>query len=358
MATYYYVYPFGENADDLTTIPTSAAVDGSVSYYAGYTDPYEYDLLTNPSALPVERGSFNQLMFQATSNIQQYQQYGTPNWIASSDNLGSPYAYPIYARVYYGALVYENQVASNTATPGADSTWLVISGQTDSIQVGMTIEWNTIGSPTGRYLFCDGSAVSRTTYSGLYNVICPIIAGNTTNASDTITSLSDTTDLRIGAHVEGTGIPAGATIIAIPSINSVQISANATGTGTAVSIRFFLWGNGDGSTTFNVPLRSGYYVAGAGGSGIIWAGETYSGVGASLGNEDYEIALTDLPSHTHDKPFGTGFLIRGDSSSSDFNEGSTFMNTSDVTGDITGFTTQTSIPQIPPTKLVKIFIRY
>lgn len=118
---HYFLYPFGQNADDLTAIPDAPAIDGSVSYYYGWTDPYEYNLLTNPAALPIPRGQMNQLFYDVTLNIQEYQQYGVPAWY-------STISYPIYARVYYSNLVYENQVASNTATPGTDISWLVVSG--------------------------------------------------------------------------------------------------------------------------------------------------------------------------------------------------------------------------------------
>lgn len=357
MATYYYVYPFGENADDLVEIPTSAAVDGSISYYAGYTDPYEYDLLTNPNALPVARGSFNQLMFQATQNIQQYQQYGTPNWITSADNLGSPFEYPIYARVYYGDNVYENLVADNTATPGADSTWLLVSGTTDSIQVGMSIIWNSLGAPSGRYLFEDGSAVSRTTYSTLFNVLCPTTTGNTADTSDIISSLASTAEYHIGMKVEGAGIPAGATVIAIPGGTSVQISAAATATATGVTLRFFIWGAGNGSTTFNIPDKTGNYIAGAGGSGISYAGNTYSKVGQSLGAATYEIQESDLPDHTHDLETDQW---AGAKNVVGATPGSTDIGTAEstITAGITGYTSQTDIPMIPPSVMIKSFIRY
>lgn len=128
MSTLYYVYPFGQNADDLTAIPTPAAGDGSVSYFAGWTDPYEQNLLTNPSALPIPRGQMNQLFYDITNNIQQYQQVGTPNWISSADNLGSPYPYGKYSRILYtDGKLYESQAATNTSTPGASSTWLLAS---------------------------------------------------------------------------------------------------------------------------------------------------------------------------------------------------------------------------------------
>lgn len=141
----YYVYPFGENADDLTAIPTPAAGDGSVSYFAGWTDPYELDLLTNPSALPIPRGQMNQLFFDITNNLQEYQQYGAPQWVPAAQNLGSSLPYPIYATVYYSGVLYRNLVAANTATPGADATWAVV--RTSTYVVDTSGAANTVTVP-------------------------------------------------------------------------------------------------------------------------------------------------------------------------------------------------------------------
>jgi hypothetical protein len=143
----YYVYPFGENADDLTAIPTPAAGDGSVSYFAGWTDPYELDLLTNPSALPIPRGQMNQLFFDITNNIQEYQQYGAPQWVSAAQNLGVSLPYPIYATVYHSNILYRNLVAANTATPGADATWEVVRTSSSDYVLDTSGAANTLTVP-------------------------------------------------------------------------------------------------------------------------------------------------------------------------------------------------------------------
>jgi hypothetical protein len=130
MTTYFYQYPFASQSGSITTaVPTTGSSIGAMSYQYGFTNNYQLNLLTNPNALPILLGQFNQVMLDATTNLQQYQTYGTPNWITASQNGGVAYPYPIYARVYYNSLVYENQVAGNTATPGVDATWAVISGE-------------------------------------------------------------------------------------------------------------------------------------------------------------------------------------------------------------------------------------
>ena len=133
MTSYFFKYPFAVSGD-VSAIPPTTQPDGSVSYQQGYPINYEQNLLTVPTAQPINRQQFNELMFSITDNLNQYQTHANPYWISSADNLGSPYAYDIYAIVRYnegspgdegaGTLTYMNMVQGNTATPGADASWL------------------------------------------------------------------------------------------------------------------------------------------------------------------------------------------------------------------------------------------
>jgi microcystin-dependent protein len=294
MTTLYYIFPFGENADDLTAIPSSPAIDGSVSYSDGWTDPYELDLLTNPAALPIPRGQMNQLLFDITNNIQEYQQFGSPNFITSSDNGGSPFPYPIYARVYYMGQVYENQVAANTATPGTDTTWLQLSDNAQGNPPGTVIDFAGAVVPAG-YLLCDGSQVSRTTYSILLSAISFSQTGTLTNTMNSVTGLSTTASMYVGMAVEGANIPSGTTVASIVSGTAITLSAAATGSG-ATLITFFNWGNGNGTTTFNVPDMRRRASIGVGGSGAGIPGNVTGQVG---GVETFVMTEGQLAPHNH-----------------------------------------------------------
>lgn len=83
---------------------------------------------------------------------------------------------------FIGSLVQENGIVYHSVSnsninndPSLDngSNWLVgVGGQAGGVPTGSVIPWAGLAGnvPTG-YIFCDGSAISRTTYSGLFNVI-------------------------------------------------------------------------------------------------------------------------------------------------------------------------------------------
>lgn len=292
----YYANPFGVSADDLTAIPTPAAIDGSVSYQNGWTPPYEKNLLTDPAALPIPRGQMNQLFFDITYNLQEYQQFGSPQWV-----VGNTVAYPIYARVYSGGFVYENQVASNTATPGADATWLKISGSANAVLPGMVMDWAGPVAPAG-YLLADGSAVSRTTYAALLaNITRTVTNATTVNTQPQVTNLTNaTTTFYPGMHIESANFAGGTTVLTVDSATQVTMSTNATASGTAnVTIQFFNWGNGNGTSTFNLPdLRNRTTV---GEAGTLLNNPSSQGdiVGQTTGTATNTLAVGNIPKPTY-----------------------------------------------------------
>ena len=167
-APLYYTYPFAISGDH-DTVPQVYPDNGQVSYQDGWTESYQLDLSDPDSgAIPISRTQTNQLFYDATSNIQQYQQQGTPNWYAL-DATSTAIPYPLYARVLYvDGNIYESQAAANIAVPGTDTSWLRVSGST--VLPGTIIDWAGATVPDG-YLNCDGSSVSQATYSALYAAI-------------------------------------------------------------------------------------------------------------------------------------------------------------------------------------------
>lgn len=135
--TYYFQVPFGASGDR-STIPATTQVDGSISYPEGYGANYQAPRDTDPAALTIERNKMNQLFYAITSNIQQYQQFGAPQFITSADNGGTAFPYSKYATVRYDDGVetanYMSLINSNTGLPTDTSKWVKI--RADGVYLG------------------------------------------------------------------------------------------------------------------------------------------------------------------------------------------------------------------------------
>jgi microcystin-dependent protein len=236
----------------------------------------------------------NQLFYDLTSQLQQYSQYGTPIFITTAQNQGVPFPYPIYARVYHSGVVYENQVASNIVTPGVDDSWLVISGDATGVLTGTILDYAGSVAPSG-YLACDGSAVLRASYGPLLGVISQTQTGTTTVSLNTVTGLTSTAQMYVGMSLECANFAPGTTVASIVTSTSITASNTASASG-AISILFFNWGNGNGSTTFNVPDLRRYTTIGQGGVGTSEIGNV---VGQTGGEEAHLMDITELVGHTH-----------------------------------------------------------
>lgn len=122
----YIRIPFGTSGDR-TTLPVTGSSAGPINYTYGYGTDYSLPRSTDPAALNVERVFMNELFFDITSNIQAYQQLGTPWFISTSDNGGSPFAYAANARVRYnnGSTndTYVSKIDSNTDLPTVTASW-------------------------------------------------------------------------------------------------------------------------------------------------------------------------------------------------------------------------------------------
>lgn len=126
--TKYIVNAFAIDGDR-TVVPDTPAVDGSISYTNGWTAPYSYPYPSNPSALPVSRTAWNQVAYDTTLGLQQYQQVGVPNFISTSDNDGSPYLYSEYSFCIYddgvnGPRVFQSKINNNNTLPTVTANWI------------------------------------------------------------------------------------------------------------------------------------------------------------------------------------------------------------------------------------------
>lgn len=81
------------------------------------------------------------------------------------------------------------------------------------------------------------------TFERVFAIKNPVVTlnGTTTTGDATVTGLTWTGSLSTGMLVTGTGITAGTTILSITDLNTIELSANATASGT-VALSFTLGG--------------------------------------------------------------------------------------------------------------------
>src|ERR1700690_1385870 len=171
----------------------------------------------------------------------------------------------------------------------------------EGVMVGTIIPW---GSPVlpNLYLYTAGQAVSRTTYAQLLTALtssATILCQSGVATITVPTQISDTTP--IGAPVEASCFAPG-TIVQSKASGLLTLSNNATGTTSTVAT-IFPWGDGDGSTTFNVPdLRGRAYLGRDNMNGIIAGrlnstvfGSNPDSMAAPGGSLSTQLTLQQLP---------------------------------------------------------------
>jgi hypothetical protein len=189
--------------------------------------------------------------------------------------------------------------------------WELLNPATNAsnIPAGTEVHYAGIQVPAGWYL-AYGQVVSRTTDIGLFNALTMTGTGNT-HSNTTVDNLSqDFRGLGLeGGLIEGTGVPTGTTVVSISS-SSLVLSQAAVSSNAGVTIRFLPYGQGDASTTFNLPDRRGRTIFGrdnmggaaasrltnptAGAQGIVG-----SQLGAAGGEQAHTQTGTEIFQHRH-----------------------------------------------------------
>jgi hypothetical protein len=197
----------------------------------------------------------------------------------------------------YGNVVWDGYTAS-TGSGGGGTTPTVGDGDA----VGTIKPWAGFIAPYG-YVFTYGQELVRASYPEAFAALTSEKNVSCSLGSPTLSSVSDTTQLTIGSPIESPCLNAGATVVS-KTINSVVASANAI-ISTTTTARFFPYGNGDGSSTFNVPDFRGLVIAGRDNMGGIAANRlttTYfanaTGLGATGGVQSSTLNTINLPPYT------------------------------------------------------------
>ena len=119
----YFRLPFADSGDK-DPLPDETA-NSLVSYATGYSQDYQRNPSSDPLARRMERNFFNQLLFDVTDTLKNLYETGTVPFITSAMNNGSPFSYPLGARVILSNRIYENTTANNTTTPPA-AGWVLV----------------------------------------------------------------------------------------------------------------------------------------------------------------------------------------------------------------------------------------
>ena len=219
--------------------------------------------------------------------------------------------YGSYRQMIYDAnnnLIWDQVTTSPLVGTQANATG-------DGDLVGTVKPWAGISAPS-QYVFTYGQALSRTAYAALFNAIASTQAVTCTSGSQVIAGLADTTAFTTGTVVEISCVSGGSSTVTGKTSNSLTLAAasNVNASTTAV---IFPWGDGDGSTTFNVPDFRGRTLAGnciMGSTSCSNLSTTYygvnpNGINAIGGSQSYTatspsfvLTAANLPPHTHTSP--------------------------------------------------------
>lgn len=167
--------------------------------------------------------------------------------------------------------------------------------------------------PSG-WLLCDGQAVSRATYSMLFDVLCPFAVFTVTIASPavfTTTAHGLVAGDKMRITTTGslpTGLATGTDYYVISSglsANDFQVStsrggaaANTSGSQSGIHTwRVFNSGVGDGSTTFNLPNLKGKSVFGYDVTDVNF--DTLNTPNTYAGEKTHQLTEAELAAHAH-----------------------------------------------------------
>jgi microcystin-dependent protein len=198
-----------------------------------------------------------------------------------------------------GNIIWDQVTSSGSSSGGGGG-----GGSTDTNAVGTVLLWSGFTPPTN-YVFAYGQELVRATFPNLLTTVTQTLNVTCSAGSPTLTGIIDTSQLPNGAKVESTCAPPNSFIVSKTSTTiTLNVNSGSSLTTTAV---FFPYGNGNGSTTFNVPDYRGRVMAGRDNMGGVDSGRltsTYFGsnasaIGASGGAESQTLTIAQMPSHTH-----------------------------------------------------------
>ncbi len=154
-----------------------------------------------------------------------------------------------YTAITGGTLIAAQTVPSGTAAGALDDVNYTVALPFNFTFNGVVYNSGTLININSNGFINFGTAPATNNYTPISgaanNVISPMgfdsnggwaATGTTTLGSPVITAISNTSGYVVGALVSGTNIPAGATIVSINPNVSITISANATASGSSITV--------------------------------------------------------------------------------------------------------------------------
>ncbi len=188
----------------------------------------------------------------------------------------------------------------------ADGTWALPGG---NAPVGSVFPWAGVTIPPS-YALATGQPLNRIAFPDLFIAITFQPTLSCSSGSPNIAVASNISDrVPVGAPVEASACFSAGTTVASKVPGTLTLSTNAIAT-TSTAFVIFPWGNGDGSTTFNIPDLQGRGVAGRGNmSGAAtgrltsaYYGTDPNALNAAGGGQSQILFTSNLPPYT---PTGT-----------------------------------------------------
>lgn len=209
----------------------------------------------------------------------------------------------IYGEGSYDQLLKDKNNNVIWRRPTAASGGSTPSPTGDGEVVGTVKAWAGFVAPAS-YFFAAGQEVSRATYSNLLTTITLVQNVTCSSGSNVITSLADASQLGLNTAVEAACLPAGAKVVSKTS-TTATLTANAVSSQTT-SATFYPWGNGNGTTTFNIPDLRGKAPIGRNnmnGTASIVLNSTYfltdpNGLGVNGGLQFSQLIQPNVPAYT------------------------------------------------------------
>lgn len=250
----FFRFPFALTGDR-TAVPDTTQPDGTVSYDQGYGPDYSRPRVSDPLAKNIERIKMNQLFYDLTNAVRQYQTMGFPEFIVSADNGGTPFPYEKGATVRWNngstTETYMSLIDNNTTDPSNTSNWVIVSGLIQTALIG----------------------ANQVTFSKFQQLAANTILANPTNATANVQAMSVPASTFFGRLATGDAIfmsvAQAKTLLAIAPAdvaglasgsNSNQYSLHANGSGGITYRNDWL---GDialaNSTDFNTVVDPGRY---------------------------------------------------------------------------------------------------